>query len=404
MPASTTDRLPHWALLPDGLHDLLPPFAAHEASVIEHLMTLLESHGYERVKPPLLEFEQTLLGGVGASLAGETFRLMDPISQRMMALRADMTVQIARLALARLGRAPRPLRLAYSGQVLRVRGSQLRPERQFAQVGAELIGAPQPEADAEIAGLAARALQSIGIPNLSIDLTVPSLVPILLDVLDVPADRRPELHYALDRKDEAAIAACGGAAADLLCRLVRTAGPAEQAMATIASFTFPPQAHSKIKRLSSVLDLLSKRVPDIAVTVDLVEHRGFEYQRGVSFTAFARGVRGELGRGGHYVAGDHLGEGVPSTGFTVFMDTVLRCVAPPPRRRRVYLPLDADPDAAARLRADGWATVAALDDADPFVEADRQGCDSVLNQGRLVALRSDEADATDGQKAEDGTR
>ena len=178
-----TETLPHWALLPDGLHDLLPPQAAHEVDVVEHLMALLESHGYERVKPPLLEFEETLLGGVGAALANETFRLMDPISQRMMALRADMTVQIARLALARLSKAPRPLRLAYSGQVLRVRGSQLRPERQFAQVGAELIGAPTPYADAEIAALAAMALDSIGVNDLSLDLTVPSLVPIIRDVL-----------------------------------------------------------------------------------------------------------------------------------------------------------------------------------------------------------------------------
>ncbi|MCA8908896.1 MAG: ATP phosphoribosyltransferase regulatory subunit [Rhodospirillaceae bacterium] len=382
-----TETLPHWALLPDGLHDLLPPQAAHEVDVVEHLMALLESHGYERVKPPLLEFEETLLGGVGAALANETFRLMDPISQRMMALRADMTVQIARLALARLSKAPRPLRLAYSGQVLRVRGSQLRPERQFAQVGAELIGAPTPYADAEIAALAAMALDSIGVNDLSLDLTVPSLVPIILDAMAVPAAQRPPLRQALERKDEAAIRTHGGAAADLLCRLAQSSGPAEHAMALLARLPIPEQAFSKIKRLEVVLEILGRRIPDTTLTIDLVEYRGLEYQRGVSFTAFARGARGELGRGGHYLAGNHLGEGVPATGFTLFMDSVLRCVAEPQRRRRVYVPLDSEPAKSAELRAAGWVTVAALDAAEPMAEAARLGCDMVLAGDHLVAVQ-----------------
>ena len=108
------------------------------------------SHGYERVKPPLVEFEENLLSGAGAAMAQDTFRLMDPISQRMIGLRADMTPQVARIAATRLANAPRPLRLCYAGQVLRVKGSELRPERQVGQVGAELIGADAAAADVEV--------------------------------------------------------------------------------------------------------------------------------------------------------------------------------------------------------------------------------------------------------------
>ncbi|KGM30352.1 ATP phosphoribosyltransferase regulatory subunit, partial [Inquilinus limosus] len=147
------------ALLPEGFYDVLPPDAAQEAAVIERMMAVLGGHGFDRVKPPLVEFEDTLLSGVGASMARHTFRLMDPMGSRMLGLRADMTVQVARIARSRLAAAPRPLRLAYAGQVLQVRGTQLRPERQFAQVGAELIGGAQPAADAEAALLAVEALQ-----------------------------------------------------------------------------------------------------------------------------------------------------------------------------------------------------------------------------------------------------
>ena len=84
-----TEDLPNPALLPAGFADLLPPDAAREAALVEAMMTAFAQHGYERVKPPLLEFEDSLLTGSGAAVADQTFRLMDPVSQRMMGLRAD---------------------------------------------------------------------------------------------------------------------------------------------------------------------------------------------------------------------------------------------------------------------------------------------------------------------------
>src|SRR5438445_12877977 len=87
---------PHPALLPTGMHDLLPPEAEIEAQVVAQLMTTLAAHGYERVKPPLVEFEETLLSGAGAAMATATFSMMDPETLRSIGVRADMTTQIAR--------------------------------------------------------------------------------------------------------------------------------------------------------------------------------------------------------------------------------------------------------------------------------------------------------------------
>ena len=125
----------HKALLPAGLRDLLAPEAAHEVDAVRRLLESFIAQGYELVKPPLLEFEEALLSGTGAALRSQTFRLMDPVSQRMMGLRADMTPQIVRMASSRLKNAPRPLRLCYAGQVLQIRGSQLRPECRGASRG-----------------------------------------------------------------------------------------------------------------------------------------------------------------------------------------------------------------------------------------------------------------------------
>lgn len=114
---------PNPALLPAGLSDLLPPDAAREAALVEAMLAVFAAHGYERVKPPLLEFEEGLLAGSGAAVAEQTFRLMDPVSQRMMGLRADMTPQVARLAATRLrgwsGRCGFPIPVRCCGSAAR---------------------------------------------------------------------------------------------------------------------------------------------------------------------------------------------------------------------------------------------------------------------------------------------
>ena len=223
---------PHPALLPAGFYDLLPPEAEIEADVTARLIGVLAAHGYERVKPPLVEFEETLLSEAGAAMASDTFRTMDPISHRMIAMRADMTPQVARIAATRLSHKPRPLRLSYAGQVLRVRGSEMRPERQIGQAGAELIGAGGPAADVEVIAVAGEALAALGVPDLSVDLTLPTLVPAIAEAYGVTGERAVALRAALDRKDVAAVASLAGEAGGLLARLVAAAGPGSAPLPT----------------------------------------------------------------------------------------------------------------------------------------------------------------------------
>jgi len=383
------------ALLPPGMNDLLPPDAAHEAATVESLIAAFAAQGYERVKPPLLEFEETLLGGAGASMAGQTFRLMDPISHRMLALRADMTLQIARIATSRLGHAPRPLRLCYSGQVLQVSGSQLRPQRQVGQAGCELIGAAGAAADAEIVALAAQALTGVGVRGLSVDLNLPTLVPAVCQALGLggpgPDAQMAKLRAALDRKDAAGVAAQGGAAAELLGALLAAAGPARKTLATLSGLKLPDAAAREVARLAEVVGLIGASAPDLKLTIDPVENRGFEYHSGVSFVMFALNVRGELGRGGRYMAGANGSlegnGGEPATGFTLFMDTVLQAMAGPQPAKKLYLPHGTAPADGRRLRAEGWTTVAALAaDADAKAAARKLGCSHLWVAGKPAAI------------------
>ena len=382
---------PHPALLPAGLYDLLPPEAGIEADVTARLMGVLSAHGYERVKPPLVEFEETLLSEAGAVMASDTFRTMDPISHRMIGVRADMTPQVARIAATRLAHKPRPLRLSYAGQVLRVRGSQMRPERQIGQAGAELIGASGPEADVEVIAVAGEALAALGVPDLSVDLTLPILVPTIAEAYGITGERAAGLRAALDHKDMAAVASLAGAAGELLARLVAAAGAGGATRAALDRLELPERAGLERDRLNAVLDGLAAAIPALKVTVDPVENRGFEYHTGISFTFFARvgpelGPLGELGRGGRYQAGAPSAP-EPATGFTLYTDTVLRTLPAPPPRRRVLVPPDTDPTRARTLRAEGWITVAALlPAADWSAEARRLDCGYLLESGKPRAI------------------
>jgi len=375
------------ALLPAGMCDVLPPDAEREAAACEHLLACFSARGYDRVKPPLIEFEESLLGDSGAAMSSQTFRLMDPVSQRMMGVRADMTLQVARIATTRLKKAPRPLRLGYGGQVLRIRGTQMRPERQFAQVGAELLGSWHPQADAEVILMAVEALTDLGLKDLSIDLAMPTLVPAILAGHDLDDATRATLRTALDRKDEAAVNGLskqlGAEACEQLTAMLRATGPASAAVAALDKLKLPESAADERAALAKVIDNIRAAAPDLSLTVDPVESRGLEYHSGVTFTIFAIGVRGELGGGGRYLAGS---DDEPATGMTLFMDSVLRGVPQAALKKRLYLPMATDRAAARKWRAEVWITLDGLTaESDAKAEAKRLGCSHYLLGGKAHA-------------------
>ena len=378
------------ALLPAGLSDMLPPAAGHEAAVVERMMSVSAARGYERVKPPLVEFEDSLLAGSGVAMAPHTFRLMDPISQRMMGVRADITLQVARIAATRLVNAPRPLRLSYAGQVLRVRGDDMRPERQVGQVGAELIGSAAAEADAEAVTLAVAALEAVGVVNLTVDLSSPKLVPAILAGMPRSEAEERRLRHALDHKDAGAVALLGGGASKTLIALLRAAGPADDALAAMKRLQLPAAAAAEAERVAEVVALVRAQRSGARLTFDPVENRGFEYHHGLCFTLFAGRVRGELGRGGRYPAGENIrpGSGEPATGFTLYLDSILRAIPPPASARRMFIAHGAAPEIAEKLRGEGWITVTGLAPAgDVAVEAKRMGCSHALVDGAARAIK-----------------
>ncbi|MBI78046.1 MAG: ATP phosphoribosyltransferase regulatory subunit [Rhodospirillaceae bacterium] len=370
-------------LLPTGLRDILPDDAALEAETVEKIITFFGRNGYERVKTPLIEFEDGLLSGAGSALTTQTFRLMDPVSQRMMGVRADITPQIARIARTLLSKAPRPLRLSYAGDVLRVRGSQLRPGRQIVQVGAELIGSGSSLADAEIILLAADAITAVGADNFSVDLTVPRLVPSILEQLDFSDDTLLDLRAALDRKDPEAIKRVAGSSADILADLMIFTGPVETVLPGLNELNLPDIAREERSRLEKVVIRLRAESPDLRLTIDPIENRGFEYHTGIGFTIFSGETASELARGGRYRvrASNSEDNGEKATGVTLYVDSILDMIENSTKKSRVLVGFYTSRKLKSELQSKGWTTVSALDDSiDLSDEAKRLACSHYLGE------------------------
>jgi ATP phosphoribosyltransferase regulatory subunit len=267
----------------------------------------------------------------------------------------------------------------------------LRPERQFGQVGAELIGVVSPAADAEVILMAVEALNAVGVRDLSVDLCMPTLVPAVCRDRKIPDRAIRRLRVALDRKDAAGVAALeselGKASTKILSGLLAAAGVAEETLKALKKLRLPKSAAEEEARLAAAIKAIKHVAPALTLTVDPVENRGFEYHTGVTFTLFAKGVRGELGSGGRYRAGNASARGEAATGLTLFMDTVLRAIAPAPSNPRVFLPYGTPATIAATLRADGWVTLAELKrSAKPEIEARTMRCTHILKGNKPVEL------------------
>ena len=346
-------------LLPEGLRDRLPPEAEAASRLMHRVIVAIGRHGYERVSPPLAEFEESLVGRLKSSRAQDLLRMVDPVSQRMLALRPDITAQIGRIAATRMGHAPRPLRLAYGGPVIKLRATQLRPERELAQAGAELIGSDSIAAVTEVILVALDALKAAGVKDITVDLTLPDLVDRLAtEAMPIDPSRVTEVRALLDAKDAGGLAAAG---AEAYLPLLSAAGPIDSALARLRALD---RTQALDSRLAGIEQIAAAIGDGVALTLDPTERHGFEYQSWIGFSLFGGGLTGEIGRGGSYTIMHADGREEAAVGFSLYIDPLVDIGLGVEPARRVFLPLGHDAAAAAGLRGEGWTTVAALSDTD----------------------------------------
>jgi ATP phosphoribosyltransferase regulatory subunit len=311
--------------LPSGLRDLLPDHSAHLAELSSSLQEVFSRFGYRRVFLPTLERLDVVERGLSASALADVMKFVEPGSGEVVAIRPDITPQIARLYAARPDALPSPARLCYDGPVLRAREARAGRPREVYQAGVELLGAGGAAADAEALVLLSRALERVGLRGVVVEVGHARFAAAFVEAARLPQRRRAEAWEALARKDEAALAALAAAgrgtpgARSALPELATLFGDRALARGRALARAAPGAAEA-LDEVEAALRLARRRRAG-PFAVDLGEIRGLGYYTGITFAGYAPGAGSSVANGGRY---DGLlarfGRPGPAIGFAVDLE------------------------------------------------------------------------------------
>lgn len=366
-------------LLPEAIEDLLPGEARQVEILRRRLLDAFMRSGYEFVAPPLLEYVESLLTGSGHDMDLRTFKLVDQASGRTVGVRADITPQVARIDAHLLNRRG-VARLCYCGSVLHAQPSSLLASREPIQIGAELYGHAGMEADIEIVRLLAQALALCEIPPARIDLGHIGIFRALAARAELSPDAREELFAVLQAKDASALAEIVGTVPEPLrsafLALPECYGGVEMLDTGAKRLPDLPEIRDALEGLRR----LAGALPDLPLSFDLADLRGYHYHSGVVFAAYSAGSPSAVALGGRYdQVGASFGRGRPATGFSLDLRTLARLAPPPPATGAILAPFSDEAALHAeieKLRARGETVMTALPGHEgTWREA---GCDRVL--------------------------
>ena len=312
--------------LPAGMRDHAPAAAAARLKVIETLIHAFQEAGFERVLTPAFEYEEVLALGLGSAARAATVRFVEPSSGQVVALRPDITPQIARLIATRYRDVKGPVRLCYEGTVVRL-DRAARGQRELSQAGVELAGLAGPEGDAEVIALGVEALTAAGLSRVTVDLGHLGLARDLLRDMDLPPAAQDQVRRLMAKRDRQGLEnllkglKVFPAVKKCALEMLQLSGP--PSILKDARERLPRGAHRAIAELVDIAAAVSKRGLEADLHVDLGEVRGFDYYTGVRFQAFVRGAPDAVLRGGRY---DDLlgryGRPSPAVGFAIDVEAV----------------------------------------------------------------------------------
>jgi ATP phosphoribosyltransferase regulatory subunit len=307
--------------IPSGTRDVLPDEMRELRAITDTLRSVFELHGYGEVYTPAIEYEATLRRGDGG--VQPAYRVFDDHGD-VLALRADMTVPIARLVATRYPAAEPPLRFCYIAHAYRQVTPHRGQMREFLQAGIELVGSPGPPGTAEALTVLCHALDAVGLEGYRVGLGDAALYPALLSGLGVDEEHRERLLHELATKDfvglEREVRELG-LDTDLLVGVPQLRGGPDVLDAP------PGPVADALSGLRSVLDLLEPSVSE-RVIFDLGLARGLGYYTGAVFDVYDPALGEPLGGGGRY---DDLlgrfGRALPAVGFAIGVDRLHAALA-----------------------------------------------------------------------------
>lgn len=358
---------------PQGFRDILPDEAARREVLVRRLQDLFAEAGYAPIETPTLEV--MAVADAGGRMPASPFRLFDA-EGTLLAMRPDVTSQIARVCATRLDPQAGPIRLRYTQRVFREAKNPFRADpREETQIGVECIGQSGPDADAEVVGLAARALEAAGVGDYVIAVASVGVLRSLLESCGAPQQWRRAVLEAyhgsdlveVDRlcSDDGAVAPVYGQAIAALARIRGARGAIEEAEALVG----PLGCAGCLADLRALFDRLEAAGLGGHLLVDFSVMSSFDYYTGFVFEVFAPGRADALAHGGRY---DNMlasyGADRPAAGFALGLEACMEAAegeqgagAPEARPLRIAVPKGSLAADAIAVLAGAGLDVAGLD-------------------------------------------
>ena len=284
-------------LLPEGFRDGLPDLAELEFQINSYFINLMISNGFLMVKPPLVEFEDSLFFLTKYSENIDSFRVMDPLTQKIMGIRSDITMQVARIACGSLVENKRPLRLCYTGDVLKVKNNNINLSRQFTQIGAEIIGVDKTFCLSEIINLIIEFLNNLKIKKFIINFSMPNLINLISKDFNLKKSDFEMLINCYKNKNLSALKDISNDLFEMSEYLLKCIGNVDEKINLLKKYKFPKNIKSEIDNFISQIKKIKDEFIKYEIIIDPLEIDESSYHRGFCFKIYSENSK-ELISGG----------------------------------------------------------------------------------------------------------
>ena len=334
-------------IIPEGFEDNVTSKVSNEHDFKNMIIKNFQSNGFDLVKTPLIEYTDN-------DTSKNVLKISVAKNEKRLNIREDITMQVARLSETRLYKQKRPLKLCYYGEVVRKKGTMLRPERQFQQIGAELIGEDNFLADVEMMELAYQSLKIVGIKKITIEISSRIFFDHFIASIDDHIDKSEIINLIKLKNLNKLLKLLDKKKHQYIIDLFSCTGIFSEKYKNLKKLSINNSTLKEINNLQNIISKFLSRNKDVNIFLDLCEVDERNYHSGVRFTFFAENVRGEIARGGRYFIKNLRKENV-AIGFTCFMDSILRSSSTKIIKKKIMVPFNISNNKSLNLIKNGYS-------------------------------------------------
>ena len=336
-------------IIPEGFKDDVSLQVATEHKFKNSMIEHFQLNGFQLVKTPLVEF-------IDSDTERNVFKIKTNKKEKKLYFRDDITLQVARLSETRLYKKNKPLKLCYYGEVVRRKGTILRPERQFLQIGAECIGENNFLADAEMMELAITSLELVGIKNITMEISSRVFYDKFLSMIKNSL-KKNEIKRLIKLKDLIGLKKIlNKKNKKYAIDLFSCTGIYENKKNNLETIAIDQDTLNEVKNIKNIVNIFSKRNKSVNIFLDFCDIDNKNYHSGIRFTFFAHNIRGEIARGGRYFVKNSK-DNISATGFTCYMDSILRASSFKFIDKKILVPFSISKIQLKKLIKQGYSVV-----------------------------------------------